>query len=74
MRSGSAWLLSLAGAAALSNALSLEKRDNPAVLALPFVRDQDSSSKISKRSKTVGVSSDNNHDNYYLEVGPKVNI
>ncbi|KAJ5974031.1 hypothetical protein N7481_011241 [Penicillium waksmanii] len=67
MRCGSAWLLSLAGAAALSNALYLAKRDNPAVLALPFVRDQDSSRKISKRSKTVGVASGNNHDDYYLE-------
>lgn len=71
---GSAWLVSLAGAAALSNALSLEKRDNPAVLALPFFRDQDSLSKVSKRLKTVGVSSDKNHDDYYLKVGLKVNI
>lgn len=56
MRSGPVWLLGLTGAA-VANALSLEKRDNPAVVALPLVRERDSSSQISKRSKTVAVES-----------------
>ena len=49
MRSGSAWLLTLAGAAC-SNALTLEKRASPAVFAMPMNRDQSTSGHLSKRS------------------------
>jgi hypothetical protein len=54
MRSGSIWLLGLAGAA-LTNALALEKRDSPAVLAVPVVQSRDTSRRISKRSDTVDI-------------------
>jgi hypothetical protein len=56
MRSEWACLLGLAGAA-LTNALSLEKRDNPAVLAVPMVHD--TSRQLSRRSGTVGVGLNN---------------
>lgn len=59
MRSGLACLLGLAGVA-LTNALSLEKRDNPAVLAMPMVRD--TSRQLSKRSKTVDANLDNDQE------------
>ena len=63
MRSGLACLLGLAGIA-LTNALNLEKRDNPAVLAMPMVRD--TSRQLSKRSKTVNADLNNERD----DVGP----
>ncbi|KAJ5672197.1 hypothetical protein N7507_001324 [Penicillium longicatenatum] len=62
MRSGWACLLGLAGVA-LTNALSLEKRDNPAVLAVPMVRD--TSRQLSRRSGTIGVGL-NNERVYYI--------
>lgn len=67
MRSEVACLLALSGAA-LTNALSLEKRDNPAVLAVPMVRD--TSRQLSKRSKTVGVNLNKERD----IVGPGLTI
>ncbi|KAJ5112299.1 hypothetical protein N7532_000344 [Penicillium argentinense] len=58
MRSGSVWLLGLAGAA-LTNALALDKRDSPAVLAVPVVRGKaPSPSRLLKRSETVDVEFD----------------
>ncbi|KAJ5510963.1 Peptidase aspartic, catalytic [Penicillium expansum] len=66
MRSEVACLLALSGAA-LTNALSLEKRDNPAVLAVPMVRD--TSRQLSKRSKTVGVNLNKERDIYVSYVG-----
>ncbi|KAJ5403363.1 Peptidase aspartic catalytic [Penicillium cosmopolitanum] len=74
MRCRSACLLGLAGTAVLSSALSLEKRDQPAVIALPFVRDQDSLSKIMKRSKTAGVSSAFGDVDFRSKVAPAVRI
>jgi hypothetical protein len=56
MRRGLACLLGLASVA-LTSALSLEKRDNPAVLTVPMVRE--TSRQISKRSKSVDVDLDN---------------
>lgn len=56
MHCGLACLLGLAGVA-LTNALNLEKRDSPAVLAVPMVRD--TSRQLSKRSKTVDIDLDN---------------
>lgn len=53
MRSGLACLLGLAGVALTNATLSAEKRDSPAVLAVPMVRD--TSHQLSKRSKTVDV-------------------
>ncbi|KAJ5785518.1 uncharacterized protein N7503_010730 [Penicillium pulvis] len=61
MRSGLACLLGLASVA-LTDALSLEKRDNPAVLAMPMVRD--TSRQFSKRSKTVDANLDNDQEYY----------
>ncbi|KAJ6096122.1 hypothetical protein N7486_006868 [Penicillium sp. IBT 16267x] len=61
MRSGLACLLGLAGVA-LTDALSLEKRDSPAVLAVPMVRDN--SRQLSKRSKTIDVDLDNEEVSY----------
>jgi hypothetical protein len=52
MRSGSAWLLGLTGAA-LTDALALDQRDTPAVLAVPIVQERGNSRQISKRSQTV---------------------
>ncbi|KAJ5360013.1 hypothetical protein N7517_009204 [Penicillium concentricum] len=63
MRSGFACLLGLAGLT-LTNALSLEKRDRPAVLTVPLVRD--TSRQLSKRSKTVDVDFDNEKPYYYI--------
>ncbi|KAJ5280622.1 hypothetical protein N7478_005994 [Penicillium angulare] len=63
MRSGSAWLLGLAGVA-LSNALTLEKRDSPAVLAVPMVRERDTSREIYKRSKTIKIGLEDEDINY----------
>lgn len=54
MRSGSVWLLGLAGAA-LSNAVAVDKRDGPAVLTVPMVRENHTPRHLSKRSKTIAV-------------------
>ncbi|KAJ5108277.1 hypothetical protein N7456_004952 [Penicillium angulare] len=70
MRSGSAWLFGLAGIA-LSNALTLEKRENPAVLAVPMVRERNTSRQISKRSKTVKVDP---QDDYLDPYGYLINV
>ncbi|KAJ5159074.1 uncharacterized protein N7500_008725 [Penicillium coprophilum] len=61
MHSGLACLLGLTSLA-LTNALSLEKRDSPAVLTVPLVRD--TSRQLSKRSKTVNVGLDNEDVSY----------
>lgn len=61
MHSGSAWLFGLAGLA-LSNALTVEKRDTPAVLAVPIIADRHNSRQLSKRDNlTVDVDLDNEH-------------
>jgi hypothetical protein len=55
MRTLLACLIGLASAAG-TNALNLEKRDSPAVLAVPMIRD--SYPQLSKRSKSVIVDLD----------------
>lgn len=61
MRGGSIVLLGLA-APALTNALVLEKRDSPAVLAVPVVqtRGVSNSRQVSKRSDTFDVDFNSN--------------
>ncbi|KGO76093.1 Peptidase A1 [Penicillium italicum] len=66
MRSGLACLLGLAGVAS-TNALSLEKRDNPAVLAVPMVRD--TSRQLSRRSKIVDIDLNKERVAYVSYVG-----
>ncbi|KAJ5827580.1 hypothetical protein N7447_004343 [Penicillium robsamsonii] len=63
MRSGLTCVLGLASVA-LTNALILEKRDNPAVLTVPLIRD--TSRQLSKRSKTVDVNFDNEDIDYAI--------
>lgn len=53
MRCGSAWLLGLAGGA-LSNALVLEKRNNPAVFEVPLIKEH-ISNQIAKRSDFLNI-------------------
>ncbi|CAI7641263.1 uncharacterized protein N7487_003108 [Penicillium crustosum] len=62
MRSGLACLLGLAGVALTNATLSVEKRDTPAVLTVPMVRD--TSRQLSKRSKSVDVGLKNEVVNY----------
>lgn len=57
MRSGVSWLFALAGAA-LANGLSLEKRDAPAVFAVPFRHDRAVLNQLTKRSKTTDIATD----------------
>lgn len=53
MRSGLACLLGLAGVTLTNATFSVEKRDGPAVLAVPMV--PDTSRQLAKRSKSVDV-------------------
>ncbi|KAJ5494635.1 hypothetical protein N7463_010722 [Penicillium fimorum] len=63
MRSWLTCVLGLTGLT-LTNALILEKRDSPAVLTVPLVRD--TSRQLSKRSKAVDVDLDNEEISYAI--------
>lgn len=69
MRSGSAWLLGLAFAAG-ANALTLEKRESPAVFTVPMTRGEKIPRQFNKRSKTLFTSLQNEQD----EVGSTLRI